>query len=226
MENKIRIVVCDDLLKIVQYFSDMVNSQPDMEVVGTAQSGAEDVGVVDETKPDIVLMDMQMEYQNAGVDATRTICEKNPGTKVIMITVHGEDDYMFEAYAAGVVDFLVKTEPKEEILKSIRTVYEDSDFVRPTAAKKIMNEFIELHKAKQSFMYVINIITALTPTELDILKMLYAGKNRRQIADERFSALETIKFHIRNILIKTNYKSTKELLNDIRHLRLFDDLKF
>ncbi|UKI37686.1 MAG: LuxR C-terminal-related transcriptional regulator [Clostridiales bacterium] len=65
-----------------------------------------------------------------------------------------------------------------------------------------MNEFIELHKAKQSFMYVINIITALTPTELDILKMLYAGKNRRQIADERFSALETIKFHIRNILIK------------------------
>ena len=226
MENKIRIVVCDDLLKIVQYFSDMVNSQPDMEVVGTAQSGAEVVGVVDETKPDIVLMDMQMEYQNAGVDATRTICEKNPGTKVIMITVHGEDDYMFEAYAAGVVDFLVKTEPKEEILKSIRTVYEDRDIVRPTAAKKIMNEFIELHKAKQSFMYVINIITALTPTELDILKMLYAGKNRRQIADERFSALETIKFHIRNILIKTNYKSTKELLNDIRHLRLFDDLKF
>ncbi|UKI37685.1 MAG: response regulator transcription factor [Clostridiales bacterium] len=91
--------------KIVQYFSDMVNSQSDMEVVGTAQSGAEVVSVVDETKPDIVLMDMQMEYQNAGVDATRTICEKNPGTKVIMITVHGEDDYMFEAYAAGVVDF-------------------------------------------------------------------------------------------------------------------------
>lgn len=226
MEDKIKIVVCDDLQKIVQYFSDMINAQPDMEVVGTAGSGAEVVKVVDDKHPDIVLMDMQMEYQNAGVDATRTICENHPGTKVIMITVHGEDDYMFEAYAAGVVDFLVKTEPKEEILKSIRTVYRDSDFVRPTAAKKIMNEFIELHKAKQSFMYVINIITALTPTELDILKMLYAGKNRRQIADERFSALETIKFHIRNILIKTKYKSTKELLNDIRHLRLFDDLKF
>lgn len=226
MENKIRIVVCDDLPKIVQYFSDMVNSQPDMCVVGTAGSGAQVIEVVDEKTPDIVLMDMQMESQNAGVEATKVICGRHPGTKVIMITVHGEDDYMFEAYAAGVVDFLVKTEPKEEIIQSIRTVYKDSDFVRPTAAKKIMNEFIELHKAKQSFIYVINIITALTPTELDILKMLYAGKNRRQIANERFSALETIKFHIRNILIKTNYKSTKELLNDIRHLRLFDDLKF
>lgn len=219
----IRIAVCDDVEQITNYFSRLIRSQEDMELVGTAFSEASIVELVKKTVPDIVLMDIQMDTEKAGIEAIKQIRAEHPEIKIIIITIHAEDDYIFEAYAAGAVDYILKTESKEEICESIRKVYNNEEFIRPYIAKKLVSGYVEVHKMKQSFMYLFAIMTNLTNTELEILKASYYGKSRKEIAAERFVEPNTIKYHITNILKKMHYKSFKQLLRDIKELQLFDN---
>ncbi|MGN0180583.1 MAG: response regulator [Monoglobaceae bacterium] len=219
----IRIAVCDDVQQITNYFSRLINSQSDMELVGTAFSESSIVELVKKTVPDIVLMDIQMDTEKAGIEAIKQIHEEYPDIKVIVLTIHAEDDYIFEAYAAGAVDYILKTESKEEICQSIRRVYNDVEFIRPYIAKKLVDGYVEIHKMKQSFMYLITILTNLTNTELEILKSAYYGKSRKEIAAERCVEPNTIKYHIINILKKMHYRSFKTLLQDIKELQIFDN---
>ena len=219
----IRIVVCDDLKQIRDYFVRLIEAQEDMEVVGTSCDEKSVLEVISKTVPDIILMDIQMDTEKAGIEAIKQIHQKYPDIKIIIITIHAEDDYIFEAYAAGAVDYILKTESKEEICKSIRRVYDEEEFIRPYIAKRLVSGYMEAHQMKQSFMYLLSIMTSLTNTELEILKAAYSGKSRKEIAQERFVELNTVKYHITNILRKLHYKSLKQLINDIKELRIFEN---
>ena len=219
----IRIVVCDDVEQIKNYFVRLIKAQEDMEVVGTACDEKSVLEIVDKTVPDIILMDIQMDTEKAGIEAIKQIHLKYPDIKIIIITIHAEDDYIFEAYAAGAVDYILKTESKEEICKSIRRVYSDEEFIRPYIAKRLVSGYMEAHQMKQSFMYLLSIMTSLTNTEMEILKAAYNGKSRKEIAAERFVELNTVKYHITNILKKLHYKSLRHLLYDIKDLKLFEN---
>ena len=218
----IRIVVCDDDEHIRKYFVRLIKSQEDMEVVGTAGDGKSAVKTAREKKPDIILMDIQMDTEKAGIEAIKKIHDDDPDIKIIIITIHAEDDYIFEAYAAGAVEYILKTDNKDEISKSIRRVYANEEFVRPYIAKRLVSGFFEANKMKQSVMYLISIMTSLTNTELEILRSAYEGKSRKEIAQERFVELNTVKYHITNILKKLHYKSLKALVADIKELQLFE----
>ena len=219
----IRIVVCDDMEQIKDYFVRLISSQEDMEVVGSACDKQSVLEVVRATVPDIVLMDIQMDTEKAGIEAISEILDEFPEIKIIIITIHAEDDYIFEAFAVGAVDYIMKTESKEEICKSIRRVYDDEEFIRPNIAKRLVNGYVKAHKMRQSFMYMLSIMTSLTNTELEILKAAYYGKSRKEIAAERFVELNTVKYHITNILKKLHYKSLRHLISDIRELALFEN---
>lgn len=219
----IRIVVCDDVEQIRNYFVRLISSHEDMEVVGVAKDKNSVFEVVKETKPDIVLMDIQMDTEKAGIEAIKKIHSQLPDIKIIIITIHAEDDYIFEAYAAGAVDYVLKTESKDEISKSIRRVYDNEEFIRPYIAKRLVDGYMEAHKMRQSFMYLLSIMTSLTNTEMEILKAAYYGKSRKEIAAERYVELNTVKYHITNILKKLHYKSLRHLINDIKDLELFEN---
>ncbi len=219
----IRIAVCEDVEQIRNYFERLISSQEDMEVVGTADSENGIVELVEKTKPDIVLMDIQLDTEKAGIMAVERIHSEFPDIKIIMITIHAEDDYIFEAYAAGAVDYVLKTESKEEISESIRRVYKNQEFIRPYIAKRLVSGYMEAHKMRQSFMYLLSIMTSLTNTEMEILKAAYYGKSRKEIAAERFVELNTVKYHITNILKKLHYKSLRHLISDIKDLELFEN---
>ena len=216
----IRIVVCDDMEQIKDYFVRLISTQEDMEIVGSAHDKQSVLEVVRATVPDIVLMDIQMDTEKAGIEAISEILDEFPEIKIIIITIHAEDDYIFEAFAVGAVDYIMKTESKEEIRKSIRRVYDDEEFIRPYIAKRLVNGYVKAHKMRQSFMYMLSIMTSLTNTEIEILKAAYYGKSRKEIAAERFVEL---KYHITNILKKLHYKSLRQLISDIRELALFEN---
>ena len=219
----IRIVVCDDMEQIKDYFVRLISTQEDMEIVGSAHDKQSVLEVVRATVPDIVLMDIQMDTEKAGIEAISEILDEFPEIKIIIITIHAEDDYIFEAFAVGAVDYIMKTESKEEICKSIRRVYDDEEFIRPYIAKRLVNGYVKAHKMRQSFMYMLSIMTSLTNTEIEILKAAYYGKSRKEIAAERFVELNTVKYHITNILKKLHYKSLRQLISDIRELALFEN---
>lgn len=218
----IRVAVCDDILQIRRYFEEMISGQADMEFVGAAASGEEIVALACREKPDIILMDIQMETEYAGVTAARKILEENPDIKILMITVHEDDDYIAQSYFAGAVDYIIKTDSREEICAAVRGVYAGQEFVRPGVAKAVIKQLRNVWQTNQSLMYVVNMVSKLTVTEIEILKALYDGKTKKEIAGERFVERDTIKFHVKNILRKMQCQSTKELMKILKELKVFD----
>ena len=218
----IRVAVCDDFLHIRKYFASIITAQEDMQLVGTTASGAEMEKLAAEEKPDVILMDIQMESEYAGVEATRHIMEKNPEIKIVMLTIHADADYISQAYSAGAVDYIIKTDSKEDICRAIRDVYEGKTQVRPQVAKELISVFRNMYREKQSLIYVISMVSKLTASELEILRYLCEGKTRREIAKERGVEQDTIKFHVKNILKKMKYTSTAEIVKELNDLGVVD----
>lgn len=216
--NKIRIIICDDMPQICRHFEKVISSCDDMQVIAVASDGKEVTRLAAELVPDIILMDIQLENEEAGIAATERILAKNPEIKIIMITVHKEDDLIFKSYGAGAVDYIIKTETDEEIINSIRNVYKNEVFIRPSIAKKILTEFSKMYKSQASIMYTIAIITNLTNSEIDILKLIYHGVKRKDIADMRNVELVTINTQVRNILKKLGYRNTNEMISSLKAL--------
>lgn len=98
---KINILITDDMAEYRKHFSSMISKEPDMNVVGIAKSGAEAFSLAKKLKPDIILMDIQMETDNAGIEATKNILKILPNTKVVVLTIHGDSENIFAGYGCG-----------------------------------------------------------------------------------------------------------------------------
>ena len=145
--------------------------------------------------------------------------------KVIIVTIHEKDDLIFKAYIAGAIDYIIKTSGPEEITNSIRAVYNNKIMLRPDIAEKILDEFSRMKKREGSFLYMLNIMTTLTNTELEILKLLATGKSRKEIAADRFVERDTINKQVTSILKKFDYSNTKALIKDLSQMGVFEVLK-
>ena len=222
--DKITVVVCEDVEDVRDYVVSIVNQQPDMEVVGVADSEKTAVSEVERTRPDIVLMDIQMDTEKAGISATETIKSLYPHIKTVILTVHADDDNILDAYAAGAVDFIMKSMDKGAIAESIRKVHNEEHFIGPLIAQKLHSEFVNLRKKERSMLYIINELAQLTPKETKILRMLYEGRTKKQISVSETLEISTIKFHINNILRKLHYTNTRDLINDLKELEVFDNI--
>ena len=212
----IRVMVADDNPEIRSYFSGILNHEADMELVGCASSGAEAVSLARETKPDIILMDIQMETREAGITASRKILEEMPGTKVIIVTILEDDDLLFQAYCAGVIDYIIKTDSITQILTSIRNAYRNQLILRPEYAEKIIDELKRVREEQSGLMTSLNVLTSLSNSEFEVLKCLYRGMNARQISEARYVSPGTVKTQIHSILQKFGMKSTNEVVRQLK----------
>ncbi|MDF2485473.1 MAG: two component transcriptional regulator, LuxR family [Herbinix sp.] len=221
--GKIKILIVDDMTDIREYFNMILSREPDIIVVGLASSGVEAVQKVRELKPDVILMDIQMETRTAGIDATHTIKAIDPNIKVIILTIHQEDEYLFQAYCAGVMDYIVKTDSISQIMNSIRTVYSNQLMLRPGIADKIIDEFSRLKTQQNSLIYTLGIVSKLTNSEFEILKCFYEGSTNKVISETRFVSPATVKSQVNSILKKFEMKSMKEVVKLLKQLN-FDEL--
>ena len=221
--NRIRIIMADDNPEICSYFSGILSREEDMELVGTAASGAKAVQLARRTKPDIVLMDIQMETRTAGITASRQIIAELPDTKVIILTILEDDELLFQAYCAGVIDYIIKTDAADQILTSIRNAYRNQLILRPQYAEKIIDELKRVSEEQVSLLYSLNVLTKLSNSEFEVLKSLYQGMNARQISEERFVSLGTVKTQIHSILKKFGMKSVIEVVRQL-HIIHFDSI--
>lgn len=196
-----------------------------MECIGAASNGYEAVSLATQINPDIILMDIEMEHQSAGIQAAKQIHESLPHIKMIMLTVHKDDNIVFASFQSGIVDYLTKDASPFEITEAVREAYNDVSPIRPIVADKIRNEFQRLKKTEQSLMYVLQIISDLTKSELQILSLLCEGKTRREIAEIRSVEHDTIKKQISSLLKKFNAESTRQMVNGINDLKIFEIIK-
>ena len=220
--KKIKVLIADDTQHIREYFNMILSQEQSMEVVGLAASGQEAYDRALELAPDVILMDIQMEHELAGIDAIYKIKEKLKDAKIIVITIHQDDETLFKAYAAGAMDYIVKTSSIVEIISSIVNVYNNKLFLRPEISQKILDEFSRMKNERESLISTLNVVSKLTNTEYDVLKAIYSGKKYSQIAKERFVEEVTIRTQVNKILKKFRMESMKSVIKELRELKIFD----
>ncbi len=211
-KKMIRILLADDNAEIRRYFRTILDREPDLEVVGEAESGRMCVDLARICRPDIILMDIQMETETAGIDAAAVIHETMPECKIIILTIHSDDEMLFRAYSSGVMDFIVKTDSIAKIVSSIQNVSRNQMQLRSDVASKIVSEFQRVRSERASLLYTLNILTKLTNSEFEVLCCIYNGESNREVARTRFVSEATIKSQVNSILKKFGKKRMKDVI--------------
>lgn len=208
----IKILIADDMADIREYFQLVLSKETDFEVLDIVSSGREAYEKALEWHPHIVLMDITMESRLSGVEATARIKKKLPETKVIILTMHDDDEILFQAFSAGAEDYLMKDSSLTEVIKSIRDVHENQLALRPVISHKIQSEFKRLREEKERLIETLNVISKLTNSEFDIIRACCSGMKYKQIARERCVEEVTIRTHVNNILRKFGKRRMKDVV--------------
>jgi len=221
--SSIKIIIVDDMPQVVDYYKMVLEGERDFEVIGFANSGKEAVLKVSKLKPDVVLMDVQMETDDAGIVATKKIKELNPEVKVIMLTAHNDSSNITESFVAGASDFLVNNSSIMEIISTIKdTVRENNQ--KHDINKAIVDEVVKLKSEKESLIYVLNLISRLSKSEIQILKLICQGKSYRQISVERVVEEVTIRSMVNKMKKKLEVNSLSQITDTLKKNDIFNKL--
>ncbi|GAB4208723.1 MAG: response regulator transcription factor [Coleofasciculaceae cyanobacterium] len=195
----IRVLIVDDQPLIRQALKLLLAEDNALQVVGEADEGKAAICQVEALHPDVVLMDIQMPVMD-GVAATREICQRFEQTKVLVLSVDDDDEYVAQALRYGAAGYLLKNTPPEELALAIKAVYRGYTHLGPGLGKKIMAQIPDpvLHSSGQW--------EKLTPREQEIVKLIATGANNREIAQALYISEKTVKNHITNILNRLNLR--------------------
>ncbi len=202
---KLKVVLAEDDEPTRFWLKLTLNQTQTFEVVGQAGDGRSCVDLVNENKPDLVLMDIGMPIMD-GVEAARLVKEALPETKVIMFTSHDTDDSVFAALSAGADGYCLKTLTAEQLLKAIDTVMDGAAWLDPGIARKVLKAASHggggKPDASQSKEGGSGNPFALSQREMEVLQLLVDGLSNQEIADKLCLGTETIKTHMRHIMRK------------------------
>lgn len=220
MDSKIKILLAEDFEIIRDDFCELIESQSDMEIVGTADTKAEIVKLTKEISCDIILMDIEMDTLNSGILATEEIHKFDPEIPVIFLTAHDTDDMIVTAMASGAVDYVVKSAEYDTILKHIRKAHEGEPILEARIQTKMRDELFRLSRTEKSLLFFINNISKLTPAERELIKLFLKNKKIDEIAKIRCVEVVTVKTQIKSLLKKFGLSRTKEIVKQIRELNI------
>ncbi len=201
--DRIRVLVVDDQELMRSALRMMVESQPDLELVGEAADGHEAVSVARSRAVDVVLMDLRMPKLD-GIQATAAITAERPDCRVIALTTFDLDDYAFPAIRAGASGFLLKDARSEEIVEAIRTVHAGHGVVAPSTTRRLLEHLAEAPAADAG--RAAQIRRVLTPRELETLLEIATGDTNREIADRLHLSEATVKTHVGHVLAKLSLR--------------------
>jgi DNA-binding NarL/FixJ family response regulator len=206
------ILIVDDQALIREGFRSLLDSEPDLSVVGLAEDGARGLELTRRLRPDVVVMDIRMPVMD-GLEATRQI-RSDPAlstTHVLILTTYELDEYLFEALRAGASGFLLKDVPVSELRKAIRVVAAGEALLSPSVTRSLIEEFVRAPQptpiAKAS-----GAMTSLTARELDITRLVAQGLSNSEIADALVLSHATVKTHLSRILSKLDLRDRVQLV--------------
>ena len=202
----IRVLVCDDHAVMQRGLASLLDAAPDMVIAGTASFTDDAVRMVDELRPDVILMDISRPGAG-GIEATRWLARTVPGARVLMLTVHEDDDILREALAAGASGYIVKHAAESELLDAIRAVHRGQKYIHPSMTDAL------LRTMEPSPQPEIRALEPLTPREIEVLLLLARGYTNRQIAEKLVLSVRTVETHRANITGKLGIRSRVELVN-------------
>lgn len=183
----IRVLLADDHAVVRSGLKAVLSSAPDIEVVGEARNGAEAVALAERIKPDVVVMDLTMEGLD-GATATKSIVEKGLPTRVLVLTMHAEEDYLLPLLKAGASGYLVKSAADRELIDAIRAVSRGDTYVRPSAVRVLAGGVTKADPARAERERY----EKLTQREKDVLRMVAQGYSGPEIGEKLFISAKTV----------------------------------
>ncbi|MBI2858334.1 MAG: response regulator transcription factor [Chloroflexi bacterium] len=205
--EKIRILVADDHTLIRRGIVGLLNTQPDMEVVGEAGTGDEAVMKAGSGSLDVVLMDIGMPGTN-GLEATRAIKRQFPGIQVLVLTMHDREDYLFQAVRAGASGYVLKGADIQDLLSAIRSVRKGEVYLFPSVARKLLTDYLRRVESGEDLVSY----DGLTERERKVLQLIAGGKTGPQIAEALFVSPHTVQSHRDNIMAKLGLHNRAQLV--------------
>ena len=200
MSEKIRVLLADDHTVVRQGLRALLEAEPDIEVVGEAETGRQAVQQTKKLLPEIVVMDIAMPILN-GLEATRQIVKEVPGAKVLVLSSYNDDEYVHQLTEAGAAGYLLKQTAAGDLIKAVHEARRGNAFFSPAISKRLLDHY------REAFLHggpVRKRAELLTSREAEVLQLIAEGKANKQIASELCISIKTVEKHRQQVMNKLN----------------------
>jgi DNA-binding NarL/FixJ family response regulator len=199
----VRILLADDQAMVRAGFRMILETEPDLDVVGEADDGEQALAAARRTHPDVVVMDIRMPRLDGVAATRRLLAELDPPPHVVMVTTFDDDDYLYEALRAGAGGFLLKNAPPEELVEAVRTVASGEGLLSTTVTRRVIEEFARRSPRESPPP---DALAELTERELEVLRLMARGLSNAEIAEQLVITPGTAKTHVGRILMKLDLR--------------------
>jgi two-component system response regulator NreC len=194
--QKARVLLVDDHAILREGIKALLEKQENIEVVAEAANGREAISKVAQFHPDVVILDISMPLMD-GLEATRQIKRESPDVKILVLTMHDDEEYFLQLLRAGASGYVTKKAVSRELLSAIEAVHRGESFFCPSMAKSLLSDYLRLTENIEHMEQ-----EDLTPREREIVKLIAEGYTNQQIAGLLHRSVKTIESHRSNILRK------------------------
>lgn len=221
-QEVIKIVLIDDHNLFREGVKRILSFEPAFDVVAEADDGRDAKEIVEKYNPDIVLMDINMPETN-GIEATKELLQNNPDLKVIILSIHDDENYVTHALQSGAQGYLLKEMDTDSLMEAIKVVHDGGSYLHPKVTHNLVQEYRRLAKNSQTRNSIADIeyrkpLHLLTKRECQVLQLLSEGQSNRKIAETLVISEKTVKNHVSNILQKMNVNDrTQAVVTAIRN---------
>jgi len=202
--DKYRIVLADDHPLLRQGLKKIIHENGVMKVIGEAGDGMALLKLLPKTNPDLVIIDISMPKLR-GIEAIPKIKTIHPQVKILILSMHGDKEYLFQAISAGADGYLLKEDADSELFNAIETIFQNKIYISPMLADLTREDWVDLCRQKDK-------AKTMTPREQEIIKLIADGKTSKEIADLLFISYRTAERHRANIMKKFGLKKTADLV--------------
>ncbi len=213
---KIRILLADDHTILREGIRALINAQPDLDVVGEAEDGRQAVRLAEQLNPDVVLMDIAMPLLN-GLEATRQIRHAFPKVKILILTMHENEDYIRQALANGAMGYLLKDATSSELVAAIRAVHRGEAVLSPPVTRLVVENYLRWGNLQTE-----SATDGLSPRERETLQLIAEGYTNKQIAEILSISIKTVQTHRLNLMKKLGLHDRADLIKYAIQRKIID----